>query len=105
MSNAIVGTPKKYSLAVTDELGLPVDLAVFPTALTDVVWSVANPALAAVNTTKPDGTEAELTFSAAGTTSLKVVGKNKAGTEVSAQVDVVGELPVPLVTALAILEA
>ena len=105
MSNAIVGTPKKFSLALTDELGLPVDLSVFPSALTEVVWSVANPELAAVNTTKPDGTEVDVTFSAAGATTLKVTGKNKAGAEVSAQVDIVGEVPVPLVTAISILEA
>ncbi|HQR20060.1 MAG TPA: hypothetical protein PKV98_04295 [Burkholderiaceae bacterium] len=104
MSNAIVGTPKKFSLAVTDELGLPVDLAAFPTALTDVVWSLANPGLGSV-TFPPSGAEASVVFGTAGATSLKVTGKNKAGTEVAAQVDVVAELPVPLVTALSIIEA
>lgn len=104
MSNALVGTPKIYSLVVTDELGLPVDLVAFPTALTEVVWSIANPELGSV-TFSASGVDAAVTFGAAGSTKLRVTGKNKAGTEVSAEVDVTAELPVPLVTSISILEA
>ena len=104
MSNAVVGVPKKF--VITPKAGeVAVDLSKFPTALTGVVWSVANPAIASINVTKPDGTEAEVTFSEAGATQVVVTGKDKDGNELTERLDVVGEVPVPLVTSLNLAEA
>lgn len=103
MSNAIVGIAKAF--AITPKAGgVPVDLPVFPTALTGVVWGVSDPAIAAVNTTKADGTTADVTFSAAGTVTVTVTGKDKDGKELSESVSVVGEVPVPLVDSLNLAE-
>lgn len=105
MSNALVGTPKKFTITPKDALGLTVDLAKFPTALTEVVWSVSNTDIAAVNTTKADGTEAEVLFSSDGTVSLTVTGKDKDGTSLSESLDVTAEFPVPKVASLNLAEA
>lgn len=105
MSNAIVGTPKLFKITPADSFGVAVDLVKFPTALTDIVWSVSNPDIAAVNTTKPDSTEAAVTFSADGVVTVKVTGKDKDGADVTEQVDVTGELPVPKVVSLNLVEA
>lgn len=104
MSNAIVGTPKKFVITPKDQFGLAVDLAKFPAALTGIAWSVANADLATVSPAA-DGLSCDVTFSVEGATTVVVKALDKDGTELSEQVDVTAELPVPKVTSLNLSEA
>jgi len=102
---ATVGVAKKLTLSPKDVFGLPVDLVKFPTALTDVVWSVSDPSLASINVTKADGTEAELTAGGTGSITVTVNGKNKAGEILGETLSLTIEEDVPLVKTLGLAEA
>lgn len=104
MSNAIVGTPKKFALVYKDAFGVAVDLAKFPTAVSNVQAVVSDGGIASVSLSQ-DGAECQVTFASEGKVTLTVSAVNKDGEPVSAAVDVVGELPVPKVTAIDIVEA
>lgn len=99
--SAIVGQPKDFVAVPKDALGLDVDLAQFPTALTDVAWSTDDAGAVVV----PSGMSAVVTFSAGGTFVVTVSGKDKNGSPVSGSTSVVVEVPVPLVTSIVVSEA
>lgn len=98
--SAIVGQPKNFVAAPKDALGLDVDLAQFPSALTDLQWSTDD----AGATVSQSGLAAAITFSAPGTFEVVVSGKDKNGSPVSGATTVVVEVPVPLVTAIVVSE-
>lgn len=98
--SAIVGQAKNFVAAPKDALGLDVDLAQFPSALTDIVWSTED----AGATITQAGLTASIVFSAAGTFTVTASGKDKNGAAVSGSTSVVVEQPVPLVTAIVVSE-
>lgn len=105
MANAIVGTSKKFTITPKDELGLVVDLAAFPTALTEIVYTVSDGNVADATVTKPDNTEVQIDFRAAGAVTLSVSARDRDGNALTDSVSITVEVPVPAVKTLNLAEA
>jgi hypothetical protein len=97
--DSILGKTLALSIVnAKDADGAAVDLAAFPTALSEVVWSVSDTALGAVNTSQADGLKAEFVGAAEGDVTVTAVGKNAAGETVTQSIAVsVKPVPVPVV--------
>lgn len=104
MSNAIVGTPKKFVISPKDQFGLAVDLVKFPTALTNIAWVAGNGDIASI-TVAEDKLSAEVLFSAEGSIVVSVTGADRDGHLLTETLNVTAELPVPVVTSLGLAEA
>lgn len=99
--HAIMLLTQKLPLSIApSSAGNPVDLAAFPTALTDITWSVAPTDAGTLNTTTPDLTNCEFKPTKSGDSVVTVSGKNSEGNLLSESFDVNVAVPVPVVDAL-----
>ena len=106
MSNPTVAQVQPATITPKDAQGNVVDLVTFPTALSSLAWSVDN-ANAAVVTTNPQGTAANVSVNASYTpgtvVKVSVSAVNTAGETLTEEVDVTFDavaVPVPVVKSL-----